>query len=477
MIDKKIFDISDSVYGGVSEKKSGAIFALSSASGKAGVAVFRVSGDADAVLDVVRKMTKLDPGVVSSRPRFAHFAEIFHSQTHEKIDDAIIVFFPAPHSFTGEYVLEIQSHGGIAVVRSVLNSLSSVLNLKMAERGEFTKRAFFNGKMDLLRVEGLADLIDATTETSRRQALLQMGGEFSMRLAEVREKLVSALSLATAQIDFLSDEANTQGENQSSDDVQSQMISCVRGAMDELRKMLSNRVGEIIRSGLSVAIVGAPNVGKSSLFNAIVGREKSIISSIPGTTRDIVDAVIDVDGVAVELADTAGLRETADIIENEGISRAIARAENSDVKILVMDSEKIPPEISIDGDTIVVVNKLDLLGVAGKIDASRYPVGAIFASVKTGEGLADLKNILCGFVRKKTDAKEGAFITRERHKVAIKNASEFLEEILNLQSGKCNLDLQAENLKLALYEIEQLTGRVYFNDLLDEIFGSFCIGK
>ncbi|MDR2934251.1 MAG: 50S ribosome-binding GTPase, partial [Rickettsiales bacterium] len=316
-------------------KNSDAIYALSSGIGKAGVAVFRISGDQDIILDVVCKMTKLNIDVVLSQPRYAFFSEIFHSKNQEKIDDAIIIYFPAPHSFTGECVLEIQSHGGFAVVQSVLDSLSLIPNLKIAERGEFTKRAFFNGKMDLLQVEGLADLIDANTDVARRIAMSQMSGKFSSVMADVREKLILALSLATAQIDFLYDEANTGGEKKSSDAIQNQMVSFVNEVLKILEKTLSNHSGEIIRSGILVAIIGAPNVGKSSLFNAIIGREKSIISEIPGTTRDVVDAVVDIGGIAVELADTAGLRDTIDKIESEGIARAIKRAENSDIKILV----------------------------------------------------------------------------------------------------------------------------------------------
>lgn len=454
----------------ISSDKS-AIFALSSGQGKAGIAVFRISGDYDSILNVLRAMTRLDINKVISKPRYAFFTSLFHSVTHEKIDDALILFFPSPYSFTGDNVLELQTHGGIATVQVILNSLSNIPNLRLAEKGEFTKRAFFNGKIDLLQVEGLSDLIDAETEQSRKQALTQLNGSFSSKLLKIKDQLVYILSLATAQIDFLADEINSKYSN----DVQGQIINSAKELLQDLEKILNNNIGEIIRSGVFVAIIGAPNVGKSSLFNALIGHEKSIISSIPGTTRDIVDVRIDIDGIAVELADTAGLRETADIIESEGIKRALNYAEKSDLKILVLDGGILPNQIKPDNNTIIVINKIDLIQ---NLDKSKYPIDSIFISAKTGDGLEDLKEHLSKKIQDKFNHQNGeVFITQERHRQAIKNMVHFLKELLNLSKMDGTLDLQAENIKLALNEIEYLTGKLYFNELLDNIFSNFCIGK
>ena len=447
-----------------------AIFALSSGIGKSGIAVFRISGNYDVILNVISSMTNLDINKVISQPRYAFFTRIFDSKTKGQLDDALVIFFPAPFSFTGDNVLEIQSHGGPAIIQSVLKSLSNIAGLRLAEKGEFTKQAFFNGKMDLLQVEGISDLIDAETEQSRKLALKQVSGDFSLKMKNIKDKLVYLLSMITAEIDFLSDEFSS-----SINQTQTEVINGINNVLSDLVKFSNNNIGEIIRSGFFVTILGSPNVGKSSLFNAIIGQEKSIISSIPGTTRDVVDVKIDIDGISVELSDTAGLRETSDIVENEGIKKALKCAENADLKMLVLDISSDLP-INIDDNTVVIVNKIDL---DKEIDKTKYPKNTLFVSAKTGQGIEQLKNCLSEKIQGKisNNSIEDIMITQERHRQAIQNMITYLKETLKLSKIENSLDLQAENIKLALNEIEYLTGKIYFNDLLDNIFSKFCIGK
>ena len=447
-----------------------AMFALSSGIGKSGIAVFRISGNYDVILNVISSMTNLDINKVISQPRYAFFTRIFDSKTKDQLDDALVIFFPAPFSFTGDNVLEIQSHGGPAIIQSVLKSLSNIAGLRLAEKGEFTKQAFFNGKMDLLQVEGISDLIDAETEQSRKLALKQASGDFSLKMESIKDELVYLLSMITAEIDFLSDEFSS-----SINQTQTEVINGVNNVLVDLIKFSNNNIGEIIRSGFFVTILGSPNVGKSSLFNAIIGQEKSIISSIPGTTRDVVDVKIDIDGISVELSDTAGLRETSDIVENEGIKKALKCAENADLKMLVLDISSDLP-INIDDNTVVIVNKIDL---EKEIDKTKYPQNTLFVSAKTGQGIEQLKNCLSEKIQSKisNNSIEDIMITQERHRQAIQNMITYLKETLKLSKIENSLDLQAENIKLALNEIEYLTGKIYFNDLLDNIFSKFCIGK
>lgn len=447
-----------------------AIFALSSGLGKSGIAVFRISGDYNIIINVISNITKLDFKKIISQPRYAFFTRIFNSQTKEQIDNALVIFFPAPFSFTGDNVLEIQSHGGPAIIQSILKSLSNISGLRLAEKGEFTKRAFLNGKIDLLQVEGISDLINAETENSRKLALKQSNGSFSNRIKNIKDKLINLLSLVTAEIDFLADEFSY-----STNHTQLEIVNEINDILLSLLKFSNSKIGEIVKSGFFIAILGSPNVGKSSLFNAIVGREKSIISSIPGTTRDIVDVKIDIDGIAVELADTAGLRNTVDVIENEGIKKALECAEKADLKIIVLDNSSNSP-INVDNNTVIVVNKIDLVN---EIDKKRYPKNTLFLSAKTGQGIDELKSYLGKLIKNRISNGniEDILITQERHRVAVQNIISYLKEVLKLSKSENNLDLQAENIKLALNEIEHLTGKVYFNDLLDNIFSKFCIGK
>ena len=469
---------------------SDSIYALGSAYGKAGVSLFRVSGLKDIVLSVVEKMTDVNVEKILTKPRHLFFTNLYNPVDRTLIDSVLISYFKAPNSFTGEDVLEIHTHGSIAVIKAVLNALSCIDGLRLAERGEFTKRAFFNGKMDLLQVEGLADLIEAKTEAARKQAVRQMGGAFTDALNVMRDDLLKASSLIEAQIDFLDDDFNSVDENATSDEIQHHVVLLIDNILNKAQNLLNNNSGFLIRAGISVAVIGKPNVGKSSLFNLIVGEDRSIISSVAGTTRDVVDASVDIDGVLVEFADTAGLHETSDEIESEGINRALKMLQNADVKIAVFDCSDLSDDFGfdknvIDENTIIVFNKIDLLednsnlnliDFLKKNNVSFNPDNVCYLSVKSGYGFDLFMNKLKSVIKNKTDVSDDVVITQERHKIALENIVSYLKSAL-LVSDKRVSDLQAENIKLACNEIGKLTGKIYFNELLDNIFSGFCIGK
>lgn len=440
------------------------IFALATAPGKSGIAVARVSGSR--VRAVLEAMTGSCP-----EPRRAVLCRIAHPSTGELIDSGLVLYFPGPASFTGEDVAEFHLHGGRAVIKAVLAAIGSVPECRMAEPGEFSRRAFLNGKLDLTSAEGLADLIDAETETQRRQALLQSSGALSALYEDWRRRLIEACALVEAGIDF-SDEA----------DVSRWVFDQAAGAVRDLSKSIAShlddgRRGEIIRDGFRAVLAGAPNAGKSSLLNALARRDAAIVSEEAGTTRDVIEVHLDISGIPVILADTAGIREARGAIEREGIRRSLERAKTADLLIWLVDAAEpkwdIPAEfISATVPAIRVVNKLDLAGE--QFRAGLEP--DVFAlSAKTGEGLEALTGILGQRASERIGGVEGPAITQIRHRQLIEVCSGHLACFLTEDCTQT--ELRAEDLRLAASALGRITGRIDAEDVLGLIFGRFCIGK
>ncbi len=431
------------------------IFALSTAPGRAGVALIRVSGpEAGPALNALA-------GSVPP-PRHAHLCDLFDSEIKESLDQGLVLWFPGPKSFTGEDVAEFHIHGGRATVESVLEALARVPGLRPAVPGEFTRRAFETGRMDLAQVEGLADLIDAETAAQRKQALRQMEGGLSDLVGAWRKVLVGLMAQVAADIDFPDE-----------DDVPGGLTAKARPGIAGLRAELEEQLAKgekarRLRRGLEVAILGAPNAGKSSLLNALAGREAAIVSAQAGTTRDVVEVHMDLAGYPVTLADTAGLRETAEEIESEGIRRALARAADADLRLVLFDAQLPPDEIAKrevrEGD-IVVISKADL--------NKDTPAEFLRVSTATGEGLAALEARLTKEVVARAGLSETPAITRARHRRALEDAIAALHRAESQEEA----ELCGEDLRLAARALERILGKVDVEDLLDVIFSEFCIGK
>ncbi len=425
------------------------IFALATAPGKAGVAVVRVSGS------LVGQVGAALFGDLPT-PRYAALRVLKDAQGR-RLDQALVLYFPEKNSFTGEEVLELHLHGSVAVVNAIIRELSDMTGLRLAEAGEFTRRALENGCLNLSQVEGLADLIDAETEAQRRQAFRVLSGDLGVLADGWRTDLIRAAALIEATIDFADEEVPVDVTPEVS-----QLLGNVKSQLD--LEISGVDTAERIRTGFEVAILGAPNVGKSTLLNALAGRDAAITSEYAGTTRDVIEVRMDLGGLPVTLLDTAGLRETEDHIESIGIERARSRAEAADLRILLIEANQ-KPDFQIHKGDIVVAAKADQLDNAS--DA---------VSGKTGQGVAQLIDRISQELAERS-AQSGV-ATRERHRVAMLRASEALNAANDvLQSGPEYYDIGAEELRTAIRSLDSLVGRVDVENLLDEIFSSFCIGK
>ena len=448
------------------------IFALSSAPGRAGVAVLRVSGPGAGPA-----LTALAGSCPPAR--HARLVRLADPDTGTAIDRGLVLWFPGPASFTGEDMAEMHLHGGRAVVAAAIAALAARPGLRPAEPGEFTRRAFDRGKLDLSEVEGLADLIDAETEAQRRQALRQMEGVLSRQAEAWRTTLVGALAEAEAAIDF--PDEDLPGE------IDTKVARSTLYLHDEILAYLADsHRGERMREGVCVALVGAPNAGKSSLLNAFARRPVAIVSEIPGTTRDVVEVHLDLGGYPVTLADTAGLRDLdrepfvdgQGAVEAEGVRRARARAETADIKLAVFDLQAGPDfdpatRALLDGDSLVVFNKCDIVPGPERGDLDGHE--ALTVSAKTGTGMAALEARLTRGVaaRLERGSGEAAPLTRARHRHALEDCAAAL-----MRAGAAaRPELIAEDLRLALRALGRVAGRVDVEDVLDAIFREFCIGK
>jgi len=433
------------------------IYALSTAPGRAAIAVVRVSGPC--ALDALHALA----GEPLPLTRQATVRQLKDSRG-EDIDQALVLWFAAPASATSEDVAEFHLHGGRAIVDAVFDTLAALPGLRAAEPGEFTRRAVENGKLDLTRAEALADLIEAQTPAQQRQALKQYQGALAELYEDWRAQLIATLAWAEAAIDFSEEDLPA--------DLEERLRVPVEALFAEMTRHLDDaRRGEITREGLFLTIIGAPNVGKSSLLNALARRDIAIISETPGTTRDVVETRLDIDGYAVHIADTAGLRQTADAVESEGVRRALARAAASDLTLLVLDGSARDPFAGLDADavaraTLAVWNKCDLAWPA--------PREGLRISAKSGEGLDTLLDRLAEQVRARLERpREAAPMTRARHRENVAAATEALSRALRQPQS----ELMAEDLRLALRAVGRLTGRVDIEELLDAVFRDFCIGK
>jgi tRNA modification GTPase len=437
------------------------IFALSTAPGRAGVAVVRISGPrAGAILDVM----------APARPanRYAALRRVRDPETGEPIDDALVLWLEAPRTETGENMAELHLHGGPAIVKATLAALSRQPQCRLAEPGEFVRRAFDNGKLDLAQVEGLADLINAETEAQRRQALSQMRGALSALYEGWRRDLLEASALMEAAIDF-SDE----------DDVAGDAVEKAYGIVVELRRQIASHLddghrGEILRDGFRVVLAGPPNAGKSSLLNALARREAAIVSEEAGTTRDIIQVSLDLEGLPIILSDTAGIREASSKVEQEGVRRAMLHARDADLVLWLNDSTAArslpPPDVSAREDKFLqaVGTKIDIPGAA-------LEPGEIGISARTGAGLRELIDAIGHRARACIGVSQSPAITRERYRQQLNTCMHALNTYMN--QPLTEHELRAEDLRLAANALGRITGRIDVEDVLGEIFGRFCIGK
>ncbi len=424
--------------------------------------MFRVSGPrAGAALEELT-------GLAAPEPRRAMRVDIRDPESGEILDDGLAIRFPAPASYTGEDLVELHVHGGRATVEAVGLALGRIPGLAPAEPGDFTRRAFLAGKLDLTRVEAIADLIDAETEAQRRQAMRQAGGALAALYDGWREALIGALAHLEAYIDFPDEDLPPDGEVE----IARAVSSLARGVA---RHLADARRGERLRDGVSVAVLGPPNVGKSSLVNALARRDVAIVAAGAGTTRDVIEAHLDLGGYPAILADTAGLREAAGAIEEEGIRRALARAEDADLRLVMLDARDPAPSPAlaalIDGDALVALNKTDLCEVAPPAEVAGR--SALAVSAKTGEGLDALTDRLRLAVEERAESGASPAPTRLRHRLALEACLSALERA----KGQGVAELKAEDLRAAAAALGRLTGRVGIDDVLDAIFRDFCIGK
>lgn len=424
------------------------IYALASARGKAGVGVIRLSGPASwaAISALCGRLPK---------PRVAALRRI--AVDDEALDESLVLTFAKGASFTGEESAELHVHGAVATVSAVLRALSFQPGLRLAEAGEFTRRALENGRLDLAQVEGLADLIEAETEAQRKQALRVLSGAIGERAEKWRRDLIRAAALLEATIDFADEDVPV--------DVSSEVLVLMAGVGIALDQELAGvGAAERIRDGYEVAIVGRPNSGKSTLLNALAGREAAITSDVAGTTRDVIEVRMDLGGLPVTLLDTAGLRETGDRVESIGIDRALQRARDADLRIFLLDG----------GDVPLLPPKADDLLVWGKADLATHDGLAV--SGRTGQGLDQLITRVTEALSFR--AARAGVMTRERHRIAMTQAIGAMESArVEVRNGLGRTELAAEELRRAIRALDSLVGRVDVEDLLDEIFASFCIGK
>ena len=439
------------------------IAAIATAAGRGGIGVVRVSG-CDLLALATAVLGKMPA------PRCATYASFLDAQG-QVMDQGIALFFPAPHSYTGEDVLELQGHGGIAVLQLVLQRCLE-LGARLAQPGEFTQRAFLNGKLDLAQAESVADLIDATTSQAARSAMRSLQGEFSQAIRHLVDGLIRLRMLVEAMLDFPEEEIDAT-------DVAQRGLQLGK-LCSELESILSlAQQGSLLREGAHIVLAGQPNVGKSSLLNRLSGEEVALVSEIPGTTRDVIRQAIQIGGVPLHILDTAGLRESQDAIEQMGIARTRSTLEKADAILVMLDSNsglskedrKILDELPQSIPRLHVFNKIDLLNQVPRVEKEGAEI-RIYLSAKTGVGLDLLREELLALIGWHQEA--GVFMARERHLRALRSARDYLQRAVG-EVGRA--EIFAEDLRLAQEQLSAITGEFTADDLLGEIFSRFCIGK
>ncbi len=441
------------------------IFALSSGPGVSGIAVVRISGKK--TKEIVKSLT--NKGL--PEPRVATLRKINKINTSELIDEGIILWFPGPESYTGEDMAEIQVHGSKAVVDALHSSLSDVENCRLAEPGEFTKLAFQNGKINLLKAESIADLISSETEIQRQQAIKIMNGKSSDQFNFLREKLLKILSHVEAKIDF------------PEEDLPNNILDEIKNSSDEvinkIKKILNDqKVGERIREGFKIAILGPTNAGKSSLINHLSNRDVAIVSEIAGTTRDVIETHLNIDGYPVIISDTAGIRDSKNEIEKKGIKLSLNRAEEADLKLVVIDVKN--PDFTdvlkdlLHENAILVINKSDLL--EKDIDPEIKKINHVLISIKENKNIEELILKIKNNLKNKFITSDDILITRERHRQHLQQCLDHLNNF-NQKKEIEDFDKAAEDLRLASRHLGMIVGKVDVEEILGSIFNDFCIGK
>ena len=441
------------------------IYALSTGPGISGVAVIRVSGIETA--SVIKKLTGKD----LPTPRIATLRKMNNINTSEMIDEGIILWFPGPHSYTGEDMAEFHVHGSKAVVTALHSSIKEIENCRLAEPGEFTKLAFQNGKINLLKAESIADLISAETELQRKQAIKIMSGVSSDKFNSWREKLIKILSHVEAKIDFPDEEL--------SKDILVKIKKTSDEISGEIKKTLDDqKVGERIREGFKIAIVGPINAGKSSLINYLSKREVAIVSEIAGTTRDVIETHLNLDGYPVIISDTAGIRESKNEIEKKGIKLALKKAEEADLRLVVIEPKSVDftgfLKDIFDKNSILVINKSDLLN--GNLNDQIKKLEHVLVSIKKNSNLDSLINKIKKKLHEKFISHGDILITRERHRQHLEQCLSQLENFKEKKSSS-DFDKAAEDLRLATRHLGMIVGKVDVEEILGSIFNDFCIGK
>ena len=444
--------------------KSDTICALATAYGQSGIGVIRVTGPLSK--SISKKILHQD-----LQPRYAYYGSFFDNDNN-LIDKGVAIAFPGPNSYTGEDVVEFQGHGGVSVIRKLLETIIS-LDVRVAEPGEFTKRAFLNGKMDLVQAEAVQDLIQSSSEESALSAVRSLTGEFSEKINQILSELIALRVFVEATIDFSDEEIDFL----ESHEVSSKLYSLKLTLLNILE---SANQGAILRDGIHVAIAGKPNAGKSSLLNSLTKQPSAIVTDVAGTTRDVLKETIHIDGMPIHIIDTAGLHNSDNIIEQEGIRRAHTEINNADVVLLVYDASdksvdlSILPESVKDKPKIVIKNKIDLTGSkAGIQNIQNNP--EISISAKNGDGINIVRKALADFAGLNSNT-EGVFLARKRHIIAINETLSFINSAISQLDGGAS-ELVAEDLRQAGMHLGQITGEFSSDDLLGQIFSSFCIGK
>ena len=441
------------------------IYALSSGPGISGVSVIRISGsDTSSVI-------KLLTNKPLPQPRIATLRKISKINTSELIDEGIILWFPGPESYTGEDMAEIHVHGSKAVVDALHSSISKIENCRLAEPGEFTKLAFQNGKINLLKAESIADLISSETEIQRQQAIKIMNGKSADQFNELREKLLKILSYIEAKIDF------------PEEDLPNNILDEIKTSSDEviikIKKILNDqKVGERIREGFKIAILGPTNAGKSSLMNHLSNRDVAIVSEIAGTTRDVIETHLNIDGYPVIISDTAGIRESKDEIEKKGIKLSLNRAEEADLKLVVVDAKNLDFTDVLKGllgeNAILVINKSDLL--EKDLNSEIKKINYVLISIKENKNIDELISKIKNNLKNKFITSDDILITRERHRQHLEQCLDHLNNF-NQKKEIEDFDKAAEDLRLATRHLGMIVGKVDVEEILGSIFNDFCIGK
>ena len=441
------------------------IYALSTGPGISGIAIVRVSGED------TKKVIKLLTNAELPKPRVATLRKINKINTSELIDEGIILWFPGPESYTGEDMAEFHIHGSKAVIDALHHSISKIENCRLAEAGEFTKLAFQNGKINLLKAESIADLISAETEIQRQQAVKIMNGKSANKFNNLREKLLKILSHVEAKIDF-PDEDLPEDILKNIKKISNEIILNIKKILDD------QKVGERIREGFKIAIIGPTNAGKSSLLNHLSNRDVAIVSEIAGTTRDVIETHLNIDGYPVVVSDTAGIRDSKNEIEKKGIKLALDKAENADLKLIVIDAKNIDfKEVLkelIDENTILVVNKSDLLKEDLNFEIKNYE--HVLISVKNNLNVEDLILKIKNKLKNKFITSEDILITRARHRQHLEQSLNYLKNFEEKNEAE-DFDKAAEDLRLATRHLGMIVGKVDVEEILGSIFNDFCIGK